>query len=241
MHEPTTAGERGASQAPVAGEAPAYLKPYADAVGRAGPRFESLLWKDRSTQSARFRAACELLDPTGLVVADLGCGLADYAAFMHTSGIEYGRYIGVEGVPALLEAAAARVLRERVPECVLLPGDFVADTGLFERLMTERRVDVLNFGGSLNTLSHDAALKVLERAWAAVAATGGGSAPGKHRDAALVFNFLSDRHGGDMGPTAPAQRFRTLELLDWAMTRTRRVQFRQDYLNGHDALIVMQP
>ncbi len=39
--------------------------------------------------------------------------------------------------------------------------------------------------------------------------------------------------------TGPAKRFDTLAMLDWAMTRTPLVRFRQDYLGGHDAAITM--
>ena len=49
-----------------------YLEPYREAVRDHGPRFEALLWKNAEAQVARFRAAAEMVDLTGKVVADLG-------------------------------------------------------------------------------------------------------------------------------------------------------------------------
>ena len=57
----------------------------------------------------------------------------------------------------------------------------------------------------------------------------------------VIFNFLSDRAPAKLlaQPTAPAQRFNTIRMIDWALTKTPSVQFRQDYFNGHDATIGM--
>ena len=80
-----------------------YLDPYREAVRDAGPRFESLLWKSPEAQQLRFDVIIDVCDLHGRVVVDLGAGLGDLAVRMHGRGIEYGRYIGVEGVPELAE------------------------------------------------------------------------------------------------------------------------------------------
>ncbi|MAY74448.1 MAG: hypothetical protein CMJ31_06935, partial [Phycisphaerae bacterium] len=114
----------------------------------------------------------------------------------------------------------------------IIEADFASDESIGRTLISTERADVLYFSGSLNTFQHKAAAKILERAWEAVAQKPGAS---------LVFNFLSDRCDAERRklPTGPAHRFNTLKLLDWAMEQTPVVQFRQDYLAGHDATIAM--
>ncbi|MEM9372970.1 MAG: hypothetical protein AAGA55_04940, partial [Planctomycetota bacterium] len=88
------------------------------------------------------------------------------------------------------------------------------------------------FSGSLNTLSMDDAQAVLDRFWAALASVD---------DAALVFNFLSDRHDRGRTPASPpAVRFDPVPMLAWALERTPLVTMRHDYLAGHDATICMR-
>ena len=58
----------------------------------------------------------------------------------------------------------------------------------------------------------------------------------------VVFNFLSNRpdeqwHDKDLGP---ARRFDTIRWLDWSLHLTSLVRFAQDYLDGHDATIVIE-
>ena len=58
----------------------------------------------------------------------------------------------------------------------------------------------------------------------------------------VVFNFLSNRPNEEWEGKAlgPAHRFDTIRWLDWALHLTPRVRFAQDYLDGHDATIVMR-
>ena len=58
----------------------------------------------------------------------------------------------------------------------------------------------------------------------------------------VIFNFLSDRHhpkwaDRDLGPS---RRFDTKAWLDWALGKSSRVSFTQDYLDGHDATIMIR-
>lgn len=206
---------------------PEYLTPYEDAVREHGPSFRATLWASRDSQQARFRVIAETVDLTGKVVVDAGCATGDLAKYLVEGGIEYGRYVGIDGVAALLDEARTR----NFPRAEFVLGDFVSnpDAGR-DVLGSLERTDVIVFSGSLNTLEQERALGVLERAWPAA-------------NDALVFNFLSSRDGSgrtaDRDPTDPARRFDPLAMLDWAMARTPCVRFRQDYLRGHDATIAM--
>lgn len=218
-----------ASQTPP-GPSP-YLDPYRDAVAKVGPRFEALLWHNAEAQHRRFDVLAKMKNLTGRVIVDLGCGRADFASFLHGHGVAYGAYLGVEGVKELADAARDRLAAEGVPECDVLVGDFVADTGLYRTLVRERRADTLVFSGSLNTLPLEQAERTLDAAYDALEPGG-----------LLVFNFLSDRAGAERRSqaTGPATRFDTVRLVGWALDRSPLVRFRQDYLKGHDATIAMQ-
>ncbi|MEL6329130.1 MAG: class I SAM-dependent methyltransferase [Planctomycetota bacterium] len=207
-----------------------YLDPYREAFEDAGPRFEALLWKNPRAQIARFDAAIDTVSMRDAVVADLGCGLGDLALRLDERGARPLKYIGVEGVGGLAEAALKKISGLGFATAVH-EADFVAEAGVFEDLVRDHGVRVLVFSGSLNTLKQREAERVLDRAWGAIApATGAG----------LVFNFLSDRHGGRRTEaTGPANRYDTVRALGWAMDRTPLVRFSQDYLEGHDATIAM--
>jgi len=211
---------------------PEYLEPYRRAVEQGGAEFESLLGQSKTGQETRFRVMREMLDMTGRVVADLGCGRADFAAHLHHAGVEYGRYVGVEGIADLLGFCRDRAKNEPLPECVWVEGDFVGDKKLFETLVRSHGVEVLTFSGSLNTLDQPDAIAVLERAWESLGSVRGGT---------LVFNFLSDRFPGAEGEApGPGKRFNTPAMLGWALGLAESVAFRQDYMGAHDATIVMR-
>ncbi len=199
-----------------------YLKPYQEMVRKVGPRFEALLWTREETQAARFNAIAELCDLTGRVVVDAGCGRADFAVWMRQAEIHYGAYIGVEAIPELADVA-----RERAGDAgSVVAGDFVATPDLFRTIQPVP--EVICFSGSLNTLTNEHVLAVLERAWDACTE-------------ALVFNFLSDQnHGAGAENLGPARRFDTLAMVRWAFERTPLVVVDQTYLRGNDATIAMR-
>jgi precorrin-6B methylase 2 len=214
------------------GDTPGYLRPYEDAVRAHGAdAFESLLWRSEKAQRRRFDALASMTRLDGRVLCDIGCGRADLAAYLAEHAHPWRGYIGVEGVPALARACRERAAGAGWAGVEIVEADFVADEALPARLVAERRVEVFVVSGSLNTLDQPAALAVVERLWRAVA-------PVPH--GAVVFNFLGDRferpHGDDTGP---AHRYDTLAVLAWALERTPIVRFRQDYLAGHDATILM--
>lgn len=220
------------SDVPKPGDAAApYLEPYREVVERVGPSFEALLWRNREYQERRFKTIAEAVNLTGRVVADLGCGQADFAAWLHKAGVEYGRYIGVDGIPALVESCVKRAEDEGIPETDFVEADFVAEDRCFSKLVKKRKAEVFVFSGSLNTLEQPLAERVLDRAWEAIR---------RVRSGALVFNFLSDRtHGKGKGETGPAHRYDTVRMVGWALDRTPRVVLRHDYLDGHDGTVLM--
>lgn len=206
-------------------EQPEYLKPYARAVETHGASFEATLWLNRQKQTDRFRVMTEMMDLTGRVIVDAGCGLGDFAAYLREHGIEYGRYIGLEAMPEMVELARAR----KLPESRFEVSDFAADERCFARLRQSDGFDVAVFSGSLNTFDEDHARAVVRRAFEA-AGDGGG----------VIFNFLSARHWKKHAPDpSPARRFDPVKMVEFAFGLTPRVVMRQDYMGGHDATVGM--
>lgn len=212
---------------------PSYLTPYREAVARHGASFEATLWANPEYQIERFRVICAMADVTGRVVVDAGCGRGDMARFMRDEGLAYGRYVGLEAMGAMVDAGRAMGLEE----AHFFEADFSRDPGVYERCCAEAagdpdapgaRPDLIVFSGSLNTFAQAAALETLGAAWEAA------------REG-IVFNFLSDRCAPELRgrDTSPAHRFDTVAVLGWALERTTRVRFRQDYFDGHDATIGM--
>lgn len=226
----------GAGRPAGAAGARAYLDPYRRMVATAGPCFEALLWRSVESQRARFGAIAGTVDLGGRCVADMGCGRADLALWLRERGVEMRRYVGVEALGELLECSRRRAAAAGLANAEFVQGDFAVDEGMFERLVAGG-VDTVVFSGSLNTFAQHEAMRVLGRAWRAVRRTPGG---------VLVFNFLSDgarpRKGarGRAESAGPAHQFETRRMLAWALRRTRRVVFRQDYLGGQDAMIAMR-
>jgi len=198
-----------------------YLKAYQQGIQKHGTDFEVTLWASPRTQQLRFDIFAQMYPLHGKVILDAGCSRGDLASWMLEHGIHYSQYIGIDALVPVIDYARTR----KLPRAEFHAGDFVTDT----RLLATGNPDVICISGSLNTMSDEQALTVLQAA----------------RDAsqeALLFNFLSDR----AGPAAPlqdriARRLNTLALLDWAFDMTPDVTFRQDYFpHGHDATIRMK-
>jgi len=228
-----------------------YLKPYRQAVRRDGSGFGATLWHSRDGQQLRFAVMAELLDGLGETplgdddrldpatpgpiapepphafglagrrVLDAGCGPGDMATWLSDHRVAVASFVGIDGVPEVVEHAATLGL----PRCRFVAGDFVHDASL---LATDDP-HIVALSGTLNTMDDDTAMGVLNSAWHAAGQ-------------ALVFNFLSDRCApGRSGAAAPARRLPTDRVLDWALRQTPLVRFRQDYFpGGHDATIAMR-
>ncbi|MFW5683204.1 MAG: hypothetical protein ACOC1G_09395 [Phycisphaeraceae bacterium] len=198
-----------------------YLKPYRKAQTVYGSDFDVTLWASETTQRKRFEVFRDMLPLTGKIVLDAGCSRADFAAFLLQHGVEYGKYIGVDGIEQVLAYARDRDL----PRAEYYHGDLVTDRDL----LAIGPPEVTVISGTLNTMKYGAAVKLLEHAWAGCTQT-------------LAFNFLSDRCDTRAPRQAyPARRLPAMRLFDWALKKTWDVRYRQDYFPfGHDATIVMQ-
>lgn len=210
-------------------EEPGYLRPYAEVASRVGAQFEALLWQSAEGQRRRFDVLAEMIEPEKRSIADLGCGRVDLLVHLHTLRRVPRRYVGVDGLRAMVEAGQRLIDEHHFPNAEAHELDFVADADALPELVRACGIDTLIFSGSLNTLEQPMAEDVLHRAYDA-APPGG----------LLAFNFLSNLFAGqDTGDQGPAFRFATLDLLAWALRRTPLVRFRHDYLGGHDATITM--
>ncbi len=198
-----------------------YLAPYRAAAERHGGGFEATMWKSREAQVLRFDIMAEMACFHGATLLDAGCGSGDFAGRLIERHVPFARFIGVDAVEQQIALARER----RLPRCEFHVADFVRDAGAFRLI----EPDWICFSGSLNTLSESKARGVIHAAF--VAARRG-----------VVFNFLSDRHDASINPHVmrPARRFDTVAMLEWSLDQSPLVRFRQDYLNGHDATIVIE-
>lgn len=198
-----------------------FLHPYREAVRRFGPGFQATLWSSPEAQRIRFDVMIELADLGGRTVVDAGCGPGGFAERLIERSIPFERYVGIDGLAEMIEAAR----RKNLPGCEFIIADLLRDPCA----MTTARPEYVCVSGTLNTMEEPVARRFIELCFDA--ATIG-----------VVFNFLSDRahvkwHDRDIGP---ARRFNTLEWIDWALQRTSLVSFAQDYLEGHDATLHMR-
>lgn len=197
-----------------------YLDPYREALQAHGASFDTMLWKSRATQTIRFDVLLSMVKLTGMCILDAGCGLGDLSSHLNHAGVEFRQYVGIDGLPRMVEKAMARDL----PRSEFLAVDFVADPSVFKT----KHPDVIFFSGSLNTLNEENARRIVRAAFDTATS-------------AVVFNFLSDKCNEAMkkANTGPANRFNTIDWIDWALSLSTNVIFRQDYLAGHDATIAI--
>lgn len=200
---------------------PNYLEPYRQAVQQFGPGFHSTLWSSPEAQRLRFDVLIDLAGLDDCVVLDAGCGTGDFAQHLLERGVDFRRYVGIDAVSELIGAAKARNL----PRCEFRVADLVHD----HSPLPEIAPDFVCISGTLNTMDEATARDLVHDAFEAA-----------HQG--VVFNFLSDRthERWDQHDTGPARRFDTVGWIQWALTHTSRVSFTQDYLDGHDATIMMR-
>ncbi len=223
-----------------------WLEPYKEAAAKGGSSFGTLLWRSEEFQRTRFRVLTEMIDLTGRVVIDCGCGRADFLTYLTERDIAYRAYVGIDALPVMVEHCQARIRKQNLLRARAMLGDFASGTDTFDRYIRDLGAgthaiggggEVFLFSGSLNTCEQPFALEILERAWRAIAPAPHAERPG----AAIAFNFLSGSCGKKWKAvgTGPANRFETGAMIAFALERTPKVLFRQDYLDGHDASIVM--
>lgn len=198
-----------------------YLQPYQRWAQQHGADFGVTLWASPRSQQRRFEVFWEMFDFAGAQVVDAGCSRGDFAAFLLQRKVSFQQYVGLDALPEALDFARGR----KLARCRFEQADLLEQP----HQLAAAAPDVVAISGTLNTMTDEQALAVLEAAWAA---TSDG----------LIFNFLSDRCSAE----APlqddfARRLSTLGLLDWAFSHTWSVVLRQDYFPaGHDATICMR-
>ena len=190
-----------------------------------GPGFEATLWRNPLAQTLRFEVACGLIPVTGLRVADLGCGMGDLAGWLHSSGMQPAAYFGIDALPDMVHAAEARSEVGHEFHVQFAVADITDDVSV----LRDWSPDVCVISGSLNTMTQAQAMKVVAEAF-------------DLSKVGVVFNFLSDMPHPrfENQDTSPASRFSTIDFLQWSLKKTPWVQFRQDYIDGHDATIAMK-
>ena len=197
-----------------------YLDPYRKSADRHGTDFRVTLWANREAQVKRFEVFSRMCFLPGKRIVDAGCSRGDMAAYFIEHGIDFARYVGIDGLPEVIAYAAQRDL----PRCDFVAGDFVVEP----QLLSTGDPQVICISGALNTMSDKQVMVALEAAWAATSET-------------LLFNFLPDLARPDAAfQTGPARRLDALRLIKWATGRTGLVTYRQDYFkHGHDGTIMM--
>ena len=198
-----------------------YLEPYREAVERFGPGFLATLWSSRDSQQLRFDVMINLAGFEGCTVLDAGCGPGDFAAYLLKHNVGFSRYVGIDAMPEMI----AEATRRELPRCEFRVADLVHD----QQPLHEAQPDWVCISGMLNTMDEVTARQVVSAAYHA--ATQG-----------VIFNFLSDRTHTRWTRyrTGPARRFNTVNWLEWSLDLTSRVTFTQDYLDGHDATIMLR-
>jgi len=197
---------------------PGYLRPYRQAAQHFGTEFAATLWHSPKSQTLRFEVIASLVDLENQSILDVGCGRADFAAYLIQHEIQYEKYIGIDAINEMIDHAKARAL----PRCEFHLADVVSHPDVLATL----HADYICLSGTLNTMNEHIAQQLIKHCYHAARL-------------GVVFNFLSDRPhprwtGRDLGP---AQRFNTITWIDFALTLSSRVTFTQDYFDGHDATI----
>jgi SAM-dependent methyltransferase len=174
---------------------------------------QSLDWGSRQSQELRFRVLSEIAPLAGTDVLDVGCGLADFLAYLRQRGLDT-TYTGYDLTPELIALARRRFPEATLEVCDLLTGpqlpatfDYVVASGIFYL----HRVDPI---GYLHTL--------VERMFALCRR-------------GLAFNTLSTR-----APQPDPEEFHAdpATVLDFCLQLTPRVTVRHDYL-PHDFTVYL--
>jgi SAM-dependent methyltransferase len=193
---------------------PHYLRPYLDAVGKHGAKFESLLWANPSAQAARFAALARWCEIEDRILLDAGCGRADFPQYLHQHSIEPAQYIGIEAVEDLASAAE----KKNLPNAKIIRGDFIDDPTILDC-----KADIIIFSGSLNTVSPDDFYQTLRLAW-------------DYTQSELAFNFLCSPR---LASGNHLNWHKKADLLEFAYSFTTDVAVDDSYRDG-DCTIVMR-
>jgi len=199
-----------------------YLIPYLRAAAVHGAGFKSLLWASPATQAARFDAFARTWRFAGQSVLDVGCGRADFLAFLLDQAMPPADYIGIEAVAELADAAEQRFAAGAVT-ATILRNDFVREPA---RLFVG--ADVIVFSGSLNTLADVQFYEVLGLAWDATAS-------------GLVFNFLDSPELAGASYLAWRNRNEVRDFAGRLAGSRAHVRVLNDYLDGDCTIALHKP
>lgn len=108
-----------------------------------GHTAKGVQWNSTENQVARFAALRRFLpeDLSGLTLVDAGCGLGDFYRFLEDRGERPGRYVGLDVVEPMVEAARQRIRAEilllDVLQDTLPPADYYVCSGAMNTLTRE--------------------------------------------------------------------------------------------------------
>ena len=124
---------------------------YRGALATHGETAEGVHWNSVETQEVRFRVLRSLLpkDLSDLTLVDAGCGFGDLYCYLERQGDHPGRYIGLDVMEPMVEAARRRTGRE------IHVSDILNDA------LPE--ADVYLCSGAMNTLTREETRRFIER------------------------------------------------------------------------------
>lgn len=108
----------GAADSPY--ETQAVVALYTRQVRALGPNHHGQGWVSRASQEQRFAVLADVGDLHGATVLDVGCGVADFYAYLQRRSVAPSRYAGMDFTPAMLQTA-----RRRFPQIPFHQGDIL--------------------------------------------------------------------------------------------------------------------
>lgn len=177
-----------------------------DMIARHGNHSSYALgWRDKESQTIRFKALAEVADLNHHSVLDAGCGYGDLYYYLKDLYPALGNYCGIEQIPELLDEAQRRCL------------DAVSTSFISGNFMT-RRLPLMDYTlacGSLNYASSDPHFiyKAISRLFDSC--TKG-----------LAFNILSH-----ITPNGLLVSYKPEEIRHYCSTLSRKVVIKDDYLD----------
>jgi len=201
------------------GNTPSYLQPYRDSVKAYGGTFEATLWRSKAGQITRFATFQKFVDFTDVSILDVGCGIGDFAQFLHDQQIAFDSFHGIDAMDDMIITANNRHLERST----FSTADIVTSHGDLPS------ADWITCSGTLNAMGEELAISIIDALF-------------DHCTVGLAFNFLSNQCDRDPKKESlePASRFDTPSLLQHVLKQTPYISFTQEYLGGHDATIVMR-
>jgi SAM-dependent methyltransferase len=128
---------------------------YRRSLERHGHTAEGVQWNSTHSQHARFEILRQFLpeDLSTLTLADAGCGLGDFYSFLDTQGSRPDRYVGLDVVEPMVEAARLRT------GCEILLLDILQEP--------LPQADYYVCSGAMNTLTREETRAFIERCFMA--------------------------------------------------------------------------